>query len=140
MGGSEDLFDIQIIKGSVAELTNAQIKFIFELDNNQVVFAVTNTFNIPGVANTWTITNQQLTNGYRFPENNARVKIDESNISDESTTIQDEIYQSNQLPVGNYRLFTELTYFNPVTGNPETATDQKFFTISLLTLKQIKKL
>lgn len=127
VGASQELFKVILTKGTGA-IKDAVIRFDFKLDGSSIAFAQTKPFSISEAPGTWTFTNRDLSQGYSL-DGETKIEIAESGVSDIADNIKNEIFASNQLPVGSYTLVSRIS-FNDVAGTPGESVDTQIFTIT----------
>lgn len=127
VGASKELFKVILTKGEGA-ITNAVIRFDFNLEGQSLAFSETKVFSLSAAPDTWTFSNVDLARGFSI-DADTKLEIAESGVSDIADNLKNEIFASNQLPVGSYVLESRIS-FNDLVGTPGEVVDKQIFTIS----------
>lgn len=101
-GAAEFLFQITI---NADQDINGRIVFSVDRNGELLAEATTNDFVLP--AGISTMNNIQLSNGYVFPANGARVQFDSQNIKSPDDDFEREVNQGGKLPAGRYQINVE---------------------------------
>lgn len=127
-GTSEPIFEIivnapgDLSQPGVTEYTGCRIFLNIKKDNTSLVSWQSNTFVIPVNATPYHISNIPLiANSYQFDASNPRTKVvlNKTSLSD-IESLQEDIFSSGKLPVGNYTLEVLLNYnFNALPSKTE---------------------
>ncbi len=108
-GSAEFLFQITI---NADQDTYGRMVFSVDRNGELLAEATTNDFDLPAGVNS--MNNIQLSNGYVFPSNGARVQFDDQNLKSPDDDFEQEVNQGGKLPSGRYQINVE---FFRVTNN-----------------------
>ncbi len=136
VGATEELFVVTVSKTPGA-VTDAVMRFDFLLDGKSVAFVKTQPFSMPAGAETWSVTNIDLSQGKAIRGLQSgeilQIRIEESGVEDVADDIQNEILATSQLPVGLYQLLLRVNY-TPEGGQPQEIQTERSFAIQNPTL------
>ena len=120
VGAAEDLFKLVIEKRnfSTDDITYADIYLQLTQNGDQILATMqSNRFQLPPGNGVWRISNKELASKvYDFDGAGTRIIVD-AGLSDEVPSIRDNMIETGQLPVGQYVLTTNLTYYPDNTQN-----------------------
>ncbi len=136
VGASEELFVVTVRK-TPGLVKDAVMRFDFLLDGKSVAFVKTQPFDMPAAAETWSVSNIDLSQGKAIQGLQTgeilQIRIQESGVEDVADDIQNEILATSQLPVGLYQLLLRVNYTQE-DGTPQEIQTERSFAIQNPTL------
>lgn len=136
-GTSEPIFEIILKAGdpiefpTITRYTDCSIFLNIKKDGESLVSWQSNTFEIPARSTPYYLSNIPLiANNYRFDESdpNTQVVLNKTSMSGNIESLQEDIFSSGKLPVGNYTLEVLLNYKYIYDNKATNGRTEEYFT------------